>query len=369
MYLKQFFSEFERYTRSKVFELSDFDESFFLKCFVFFIRTINAISVFFPSMLVFLIILLYLCITVPILENQASSVVLVIPSHYNLSQTLQLLFQNKITKNQVYIKYLIKISGAEKKIKSGTYIFHPMESLYSSINKIIQGKIQYKKAIIREGLSNYQVLLYLWELSKKNEIIFDVKQVPAGYLYPDTYFFESTVTKASELIIAMREKGEAILEKVWEENLNTKPRVIKNKKDLLILASIVQKEAGYRDDPRLIASVFINRLEYGMKLQSDPTAIFAYTEGTNILNDGKVSPKHLKIQSPYNTYLIYGLPPSQISNPGLNMLLAVMDYADTAYLFFVANGEGGHNFASSYKEHINNVQILRNLIKKSKQLN
>lgn len=360
---KTIFTEFERYILGhKIFEPPDFQGHSFLRWLAFGIRVFNAFLMFFPVFLIFVIVSLYAYMAQPILKGQTSSVVLVIPSHYTLAQTLQLLFQNKITKNQVFIEYLIKIAGAEKNIKSGTYIFHPSENLYVSINKIIQGRVQYKKAVIREGLSNYQVLLYLWELAKKNDIIFDVDHVPEYYLYPDTYFFESTTTKASELIATMKEKGVLVLDKVWEENLHTKPKIIKNKSELLILASIVQKESGHRDDPRLIASVFINRLENGMRLQSDPTAIFAYTEGTNILPDGKVLPKFLKIQSPYNTYIVYGLPPSQISNPGLNMLLAVMDYADTDHFFFVSNGKGGHNFAKTYKEHNDNIKILRDLI-------
>ncbi|MBR2033284.1 MAG: endolytic transglycosylase MltG, partial [Alphaproteobacteria bacterium] len=147
------------------------------------------------------------------------------------------------------------------------------------------------------------------------------------------------------------------LDKAWENKDEHLP--IKNKKQLLILASIIEKETGVAEERGLVASVFVNRLRKGMKLQTDPTVIYALTKGKKEL--GRVLlRKDLEIDSLYNTYKYYGLPPAPICNPGKDSLKAAANPEISNYLYFVASGNGGHNFATSLNEHNKNVKAWKN---------
>ena len=142
----------------------------------------------------------------------------------------------------------------------------------------------------------------------------------------------------------------AVLDKEWAEN--DTGTVLNNRQELLVLASIVEKETGYEPDRRLIASVFLNRLSKGMKLQSDPTVIYGLREYS-----GDLKRSHLKLRTPYNTYVIKRLPPTPICNPGLASIQATLNPAASNYLYFVARGDGTSQFSSSLAEH--NAAVTR----------
>ena len=138
---------------------------------------------------------------------------------------------------------------------------------------------------------------------------------------------------------------------------------MKNRRQLLTLASIIEKETGVPEERADVAAVFINRLETGMKLQTDPTVIYALTKGKKDLGR-PLYRKDLSVESPYNTYKYYGLPPGPICNPGREAIFAAVHPSDADYLYFVASGTGGHRFARSLKEHNRNVGLYKKAMKK-----
>ena len=156
----------------------------------------------------------------------------------------------------------------------------------------------------------------------------------------------------------MKNNQNKILDFAWNNRDPDLP--LKNAFELLILASIVEKEAGNEEDKKKVASVFLNRLKKKMRLQSDPTVVYSLTKEKNTLNR-ELNRSDLKTKSPFNTYKIDGLPPSPICNPSKSSINAVANPLKTDFLFFVANGEGGHNFSKNLKQHNRFVKEYRRL--------
>ncbi len=243
-----------------------------------------------------------------------------------------------------------RISGMDKKLKAGEYIFDSPISMYQVIQKIANGEVSYRKITLPEGLTTQQMLeLIEDEKMLSGEITMTVKE---GELLPETYTFTRGDSKNSIVLQAKLAMLEAI-NQAWDNKQDELP--IKNKKELLILASIIEKETAIDAERGLVASVFVNRLLKGMKLQTDPTVIYALTNGKTALGRA-LSRKDLQIDSPFNTYKYYGLPPTPICNPGKASIEAAANPEFSDFLFFVADGKGGHNFASSLKQHNNNVK-------------
>ena len=153
----------------------------------------------------------------------------------------------------------------------------------------------------------------------------------------------------------MRDAGEDLLGLLWSRRQPGLP--IATPDEAVILASIVEKETGIASERPLVAAVFVNRLRAGMRLESDPTIIYGITRGRPL--GRRILLSELQAPTPYNTYAISGLPPTPIANPGRASLAAVLDPPDTDYLFFVADGSGGHAFAATYEEHLRNVEKWR----------
>ena len=243
-----------------------------------------------------------------------------------------------------------RISGMDKKLKAGEYVFESPISMYQVIQKIANGEVSYRKITLPEGLTTQQMLeLIEDEKMLSGEITMTVKE---GELLPETYTFTRGDSKNSIVLQAKLAMLEAI-NQAWDNKQDELP--IKNKKELLILASIIEKETAIDAERGLVASVFVNRLLKGMKLQTDPTVIYALTNGKTALGRA-LSRKDLQIDSPFNTYKYYGLPPTPICNPGKASIEAAANPEFSDFLFFVADGKGGHNFASSLKQHNNNVK-------------
>jgi UPF0755 protein len=182
-------------------------------------------------------------------------------------------------------------------------------------------------------------------------------EIPEGVLLPETYFFQKGDTREN-LIKDMWKSLMKILQNEWDNRDMTLP--YKTMKEALTMASIIEKETSLDEERELVASVFINRLKINMPLQTDPTSIYGHTRG-DTAKEGEIKTHILlKENSPYNTYKNKGLPPTPICNPGKKSILAAFHPAKTDYLFFVANGDGGHSFAKSYREHLKNVNKLRN---------
>nr|WP_205587439.1 endolytic transglycosylase MltG [Rhizobium jaguaris] len=182
---------------------------------------------------------------------------------------------------------------------------------------------------------------------------------PEGSLEPNTYKF-TRGAKRTEIIDQMKAAQEKLIDEIWDKRDPALP--LTNKRDLVTLASIVEKETGLADERAHVASVFLNRLGKGMRLQSDPTVIYGLFGGDGKPADRPIFQSDLKKETAYNTYLIKGLPPTPIANPGKDALDAVANPWKTQDLYFVADGTGGHVFAATLEDHNANVKRWRKLI-------
>jgi len=182
-----------------------------------------------------------------------------------------------------------------------------------------------------------------------------------GELLPETYALTRGETK-NDLIRRMIADQQKVLDELWDARALELP--ISTKQEAVILASIVERETGVASERPRIAAVFVNRLKKGMRLESDPTIIYGLTKGEPLGRGLRVS--ELRKETPYNTYVINGLPPTPIANPGKDAIAAVLNPAETDEIFFVADGTGGHVFASTLREHNKNVAQWRRIERERK---
>lgn len=209
------------------------------------------------------------------------------------------------------------------------------------------------KVTLAEGVTSWQVID---ALSRADFLTGEVKDVPAeGTLAPQQYEVTRGLARA-DIVSQMIANQTAILAAAWDSRAEGLP--YKTPEEALVMASIVEKETGVPAERPLVASVFINRLEQGMKLQTDPTVIYGLTKGQGVLGRG-LRQSELRSNTPYNTYVIDGLPPGPIANPGRSAIEAALNPAKSEYLFFVADGTGGHVFAETLAEHNKNVEKWR----------
>ena len=211
------------------------------------------------------------------------------------------------------------------------------------------------RVTLAEGVTSWQVV----EALKSADFLEgEIKDIPAeGSLAPDSYEVKRGSDRGA-LIAAMEVSQSARLAAAWEARAPGLP--YKTPEEALVMASIVEKETGVPTERRQVASVFVNRLEQGMKLQTDPTVIYGVTKGQGVLGRG-LRQSELRRETPYNTYVIDGLPPGPICNPGAEAIKAALDPDSTPYLFFVADGSGGHAFAETLDEHNRNVEAWRKI--------
>ena len=208
---------------------------------------------------------------------------------------------------------------------------------------------------LAEGVTSWQVVD---ALKRADFLEGKVAAVPdEGSLAPDSYEVEKGADRAG-LLAEMGKRQTIILADLWAARAEGLP--YKTPEEALIMASIVEKETGIPEERKQVASVFINRLAKGMKLQTDPTVIYGVTKGEGVLGRG-LRQSELRRITPYNTYVIDGLPPTPIANPGKLSIEAALNPDTTEYLYFVANGSGGHAFAATLAEHNDNVAKWRAL--------
>ncbi|GGD34026.1 endolytic transglycosylase MltG [Sinisalibacter lacisalsi] len=211
------------------------------------------------------------------------------------------------------------------------------------------------RVAVAEGATSWQIV----EALKEAEFLSgSVDEVPSeGRLAPDSYEVRPGDDRA-EVIARMQSAQESRLAEAWANRAEGLP--YGTPEEALIMASIVEKETGVAEERRTVASVFVNRLRAGMRLQTDPTVIYGITRGQGALGRG-LRQSELRSETPYNTYVIDGLPPTPIANPGLASIEAALDPANTDYIFFVADGSGGHAFAETLAEHNRNVARWREI--------
>lgn len=288
----------------------------------------------------------------------------IIESGMTLREVVNKLHKEQIIKRPaafLYISQLIK--GLDPKVRYGEYFFEKNISYYKILHKMIRGNVSFRKVTVAEGLSSDSVLK---AINEANGLIGQIpERLAEGSLLPETYFYSYNDTKLA-VIRRMQKAMQTTINNLWESRDPTIP--IKTKEEALILASIVEKETGVKSERAQVASVFINRLKKGMKLQSDPTIIYSFTFGDkNLERPIKVS--DIRNNSKFNTYHIFGLPPTPICNPGLESIKAVLNPLKTDYIFFVANGKGDHTFATNLKDHNANVAKYREFLNSKKQAN
>jgi UPF0755 protein len=239
------------------------------------------------------------------------------------------------------------------KLKAGEFAFPQGASMQNVLAMITAGEFLTYKVSIPEGWTTQMVVARLQEQA---ELEGPITAIPAeGTILPDTYVFRRGLTR-QKLLDDMQAANTKMIDEIWK----TKPAdsIIKSKEELITLASIVEKETGVAEERPQVASVFVNRLKQGMRLQSDPTIIYGIVGGKGRL-DRAITKADIDAETPYNTYKIPALPPGPIANPGKAALMAVLNPDKTPYLYFVANGTGGHAFASTLEEHNANVKKWR----------
>jgi UPF0755 protein len=212
------------------------------------------------------------------------------------------------------------------------------------------GKLVQRRLTVPEGMTTAEVI----DLVRKTDalsgdVTVDVKE---GDLLPETYFYSRNDTRDS-MLLRMKEAMEKTLDEVWRKRVPGLPYA--NKRDALILASIIEKETSLSTERTRVAAVYVNRLRRKMRLESDPTTIYGVTHGKG-MQGRELTRADLQSSSPYNTYVVTGLPPGPICNPGrASMLAAVAPAPRDRSLYFVADGQGGHSFATNIYEHNRNV--------------
>lgn len=244
---------------------------------------------------------------------------------------------------------------ARGELKYGEYQFSKQSSVADVVETITEAKVVQHAFTVPEGLTSEQIVARLLE----NEVLTgQIKEIPReGTLLPETYRFTRGMTR-EQIIQRMQQAHRRVLQEVWERRVQDLP--VKTPEQLVTLASIVEKETGKPDERTRVAAVFVNRLKTRMRLQSDPTIIYGLTGGKGSLGR-PILRSEIDQATPYNTYVVDGLPPGPIANPGRASLEAAANPARTKELYFVADGTGGHVFSDNYAEHQKNVARLRGI--------
>ena len=255
-------------------------------------------------------------------------------------------FRISVAKSQVILRELDPVSNRYVEVAS----FDPaVEAAPSAYLDATQGGDLRLRITLAEGVTSWQVVD---ALKRADFLSGTVETVPAeGTLSPDSYEVEKGADRAA-LIAEMEARQAATLAELWAQRAAGLP--YKTPEEALVMASIVEKETGVAAERKLVAGVFLNRIAKGMRLQTDPAVIYGITKGKGLLGRG-LRQSELKAATPWNTYVILGLPPTPIANPGRLSIEAALQPETSDYLFFVADGSGGHAFAATLAEHNANV--------------
>src|SRR3954471_20945706 len=250
---------------------------------------------------------------------------------------------------------------AKEDLKFGEYQFPKQASVREVVETLTEGKVVQHQLTIPEGLTSEQIVARLVET---DILAGNITEIPReGTLLPETYRF-TRGTPREQVIQRMQQAQRRVLQEIWERRSQDLP--VKSPEQLVVLASIIEKETGKPEERTRVAAVFVNRLKQKMKLESDPTIIYGLVGGKGSLGR-PIMRSEIEQPTPYNTYVIDGLPPGPIANPGRASLEAAANPARTKELFFVADGTGGHAFADNYEQHQKNVARLRAIERQTAQ--
>ncbi|CUH63014.1 putative aminodeoxychorismate lyase [Thalassovita gelatinovora] len=264
----------------------------------------------------------------------------------------EVVYRVGITRSEIVLRELDPATN--RYVEKAAFVPGTEDQPEAFVQPLTQSDTRHRIALA-EGVTSWQVIE---ELKQVSVLTGDIAELPAeGTLAPDSYEIKPGDTRA-EIVARMVDAQAALLDEAWKNRVDGLP--LNSKEEALILASIIEKETGVPDERRQVASVFINRLKQGMRLQTDPTVIYGITKGQGVLGRG-LRQSELRGETPWNTYVIDGLPPTPIANPGKASIEAALDPAETKFVFFVADGSGGHAFAETLAEHNANVAKWRRI--------
>ncbi len=267
----------------------------------------------------------------------------------------ELLLKHGVIQNKYAFYGTVMISGEKGHLRAGEFLIPAHATMWDLVRILCCGSVIVHTFTIPEGSTVAEVVRRLQELPNLQG---EIDHLPKeGSLLPDTYTYVYGEERQA-LIDRMEKAMKQTLAELWEKRQEGLP--IKSPDEVLVLASIVEKETGVARERSRIAGVFINRLKIGMKLQSDPTVIYGLTQGKSKLGRS-ITRSDLKSETVFNTYVVDGLPPIPIACPGKEAIKAVLNPSKTNELFFVANGRGGHNFSTTYRQHNSYVQQWRQI--------
>lgn len=304
-------------------------------------------------------------------KNSKKEIIVKIPNGSTLTDVSNILKENKVIKNKVLFKAVSKFKPNEHGVKAGKYLLRQSYSNSKVLDILFSGKTYNDgiKVTIPEGSTYKEVIKYLTSKGIGNKEVYeklinnpkefysefkflDEKDITSleGFLYPDTYHFDKNVTE-KEVLSTMLKRFEKMYTDKFKREQKERGLTLQQ---VVNLASIIEKEAVLDEDRPMIASVFYNRLDVDMPLQSDATIQYIFDERKD-----RVMYKDLKIKSPYNSYINKGLPPTPISNPGVKSIEAVLNPANSDYLYFVATIDGKNNYSKTYEEHLKHVESYK----------
>ena len=252
------------------------------------------------------------------------------------------------------------MTSNDQKIQHGEYSFQGEISKLEIVKKLTSGNYYYRKLTIPECSSSKEILDII------NSNVFLIGNVsklpPEGSIFPDTYFFQRNDDK-NVVISRMQKKMDKVVTSIWRKDNH----LLQSKGDLINLASLIEAEAKDNFEKYTISSVFYNRIKKGMRLQSDPTILY-YKNLKSKIKTRKIYKKDLLSDNPWNTYTRKGLPLTAICSPGIQALDAAMNPKETSFLYFVADGSGGHRFSDNYKEHLANIKLWKDKFRESNEI-
>lgn len=285
----------------------------------------------------------------------AEDKVVLVPRGLGLRDIADLLVSEGVIDQPLTFVGAVLVQKARDDLKSGEYMFPKRATLEDVIGTLKDGKVVQHSLTVAEGLTSEQIVAKLLET---DFLAGNIREIPReGSLLPETYKVVRG-TSRDQVIKRMQQAQRSVLQDVWERRVADLP--LRTPDQLVVLASIIEKETGIPEERTRIAAVFVNRLKQRMRLQSDPTIIYGLVGGKGTLGR-PIMKSEIEQPTPYNTYVIDGLPPGPIANPGRAALEAAANPARTRELYFVADGTGGHAFAENFSQHQRNVAKLRAL--------
>jgi len=281
--------------------------------------------------------------------------VILIPQGSGVDAIARQLHEAGAIEDPLVFRLGVRLLRAGRELRAGEYLFPVALSNRDVIELLRSGQTVVRRLTLAEGLTSQEIVALLEQAEALEGAVDSVP--PEGSLLPETYHYARGDDRG-ELVARMGRARDELLSELWPRRAPNLP--VATPEEAVVLASIVEKETGIAGERPQVASVFVNRLRKGMRLQSDPTVVYGLTGGTGPLGRA-LTRKDLQAPSPYNTYLNPGLPPGPIANPGRAALEAVLNPAQTPFLYFVADGSGGHAFAKTLAEHNRNVAKWRKL--------